>query len=1175
MAGAKIGPGMGKAGREIDTLYRNISASTKKLQSQIATTGTGPGSSTLGEPYPALAVDGTGKITLPFVIGGEYTDKGARLTFGFFVPKGIATLKMSILRDKANPKPVSPANSMQDQINLTAAHGKTLEHEWADITDEESQAGYLTRTFPHQLDFLTTYGVTRLVATVINNGLISLTKNPLTSPYRQTVGPPVVPPIQYVLTSPDGVSVSGTPAKFTTCNQDQTICPGADANITMLVPDNPFATNPKQTRKGIKPLFNFLIPSTLRKVSAEVAICTLKYDTASPPNVIDVVFDSNEILQYEWHVHAKARAAGKFAGRFGHPLDFNTLYALVRVEGQGDNVGGQGIGQIFLPGVDPGAVKNASGTIVFFNTSDLTDVLNPDLGIQDPIIGTKSGNVVNPLAGFEIRSAGVRATTNLRLPASTTEIDIHLRRRGDTAILAHKFIDVPIVNDANGNPMPTQFSVQFPHRLDFLTTYDIVRLIAKGANVGGQDLDVCKQPGFIGIWSDGNIPIDYSSPSIKEPPLQASFNTCDHDGNFGAVGGPLNLLRVASQKRKKAGVRVRLTILIPVGTDRITIKMQATADKATNTDILQDEWVDIEPDVDSLGKAISPQQVTRGFAHLLETGKEYGIVRLIGFGSGVNGTGLGGANPDIYRDPKVQPLVPHTFYDDVGHGSSTVFMNTNNALVFVATGAFSLPSDVAQIPSIPVASEITSSIGGDAAASFVDTSVRVWATNLKGLHGLFGTSIADATNGVTAGAYNWSDLGASDVQVVFNPYKLVGGVDANLDKQKHTVLISLTDVQLLLPYVDIQVPGLSFGQKYRHRNSEAINTDGFSKTKDDAVTVGAAATFRAGGEIDLALINPLSLLLTATLEDPRHSDLNLQYTEPSSNVIFKEIRFYKDIKQKQNGKFRQVVALDVKSNEDYFIPGVHDGVLRNGVSLVEPTATIQHPQAVDIRYLAEIHGYKLDGVKQNPLQIIFPAQPINQSPPIYINTTQETSATDTARPNYSGFNTYGPAPVITAGKKIAKMRVRWKPTGIKARCNLPDVNRASLKYARVFFKFTYSIQSGRAFLSTFSWWNPLTGLVGQRASFDDDNFGVDIGLAAGDFFDPDRPTTTDPGGLDPTLYAALLVSFNAGQPTYMEIEEVFFNNIGTLSVQSFPLNFPFDNTILPTALIDGFAAAGF
>jgi len=182
--------------------------------------------------------------------------------------------------------------------------------------------------------------------------------------------------------------------------------------------------------------------------------------------------------------------------------------------------------------------------------------------------------------------------------------------------------------------------------------------------------------------------------------------------------------------------------------------------------------------------------------------------------------------------------------------------------------------------------------------------------------------------------------------------------------------------------------------------------------------------------------------------------------------------------------------------------------------------------------------------------------------------TDPDSTGDTGRPQWSGFP--APGQMSQPPFLLPRMRVRWKPAGLKVRANLPDLQVLSLKVIRL--QFLFVCQPGM--VSKAIYYNPETGsFQNATPSIFDQEFWIDIGKGINAFFPEERPTITgaqgsatytSTGGLPVSITNDLLSSYNSFGLTYLQVDVAAINNFVPTSEQqssvrlaSTQINFPF------------------
>ncbi len=981
----------------------------------------------------------------PFITSRRRRKRGEFVTMAFSIPANAASLKVIIIADKDNPAMgATPAQ-------ITEGRARVIEGGWDDINDEERAAGVLEREFPTPLDFLTKYGLLRIIAKDENGNAI---KNPADSPF-------LTAPFPYL-----------NNLTFTTCNEDGSDCGGEIAVVIPRPDPNGYVVESEVTNKGVLPTFSFIVPRTARSV--RVRLAKTKQLTASPQRL-------DRTVSYRWEVNPSelttrvglAADERVFKGQFPTPLTFNTEYQTIRVVIEGENVGGRDVDKKFNPDVLPSPATGIAGG-TFTAGASITGT-NADLGIQTPFIDLTVDPTTGLPKGYEFRKRGLRPIMNFKIPAATTSLRCRIIRQED--FNANR-LDLSIedlwedISDAERSSK--LLTRKFGKSLDYVATYHVIRIVAKGDNVGGDDVDTAKVP------SAG-------------PAILATFTTPNEDGVSVTPGGALSFGSPfpLSQRTTKRGVFVKFRLNIPRTMRRVTIKLGATADSNDKSKSL--EYI-IE-DIDDAERATGV--IDREFGHRLDNNTEYGVIRLIGEGENVNAGGVGGANPDIFRNPKIQPTIPLNYVDNGGV-----------ARRFVTGAEISFPG-ATSIPSIPTSADIIiNTLEGDPASPKI--FVRIYASSFRN-GGNAGGTATDVAGGVA-----FRDVGLDAVFAVINP------ATESIDGEKLKPGGPISDANLDKTFVDIEVTGTRAKEMYTWKRSVGTSGD----RRSVAITP-SPISFRAGGDINLSQLT-LSILSAqvADPEDRRSSVLTYQYNIFAQSLLFRNIIVSREI---QRNPPQGYIETDRLTDRDLdtadFTAGLHTKM-----------SIVPHPKKSNVRYKVRITG--LRGSNPAFIEALFPPDGS------FINVGDEPAFTDPDRPLYSP-------------GKSPRMKFRWKPTGLKVRIDLPDLNMNTFKTVKIaFIVVAFNPVSGtqQIYLNPNFPATDGNAFLFSNASVDVNNspFAIEVGQLSDKFFPYDRPNIDGSGegangDVPDTVMNVIRSARNNGGSAYILCEMYIFNRAPVFS----------------------------
>ena len=1051
-----------------------------------------------------------GTSTGATIIGRRRRKKGEFTTLGFFIDSNCTSVTIFYVDDPSNASP----NTVTQIKAIASANRIRID----DITDDERMAGYMTREIG-PLDFLTKFGIVRIVSRNDENGLVATIKDPEDSPYTQV-------PVAYIgVYDTPTTQVSNAFATWSTCDADGLNC-GTIITAVVPRPHPPIAGVPsfivsqKVTSRGVKPTFRIIVPKNTTRVA-------LRLIRADEINSGSMIFE--KAIRDEWEIASQDLSpvdpsvmaepdARVFIGRFGKFLDFNATYNTIRVVCFGENVDAVGGEVVRNPMVSAAVLAN--GTFVAgASVENFNSLLKNDI----PFVSMANGANGLPI-DFILKKRGVKAMFHMLIPDTTKILTARITEvtgAADTpnSTLQDTWDDIVLPEGGNtgqldipSNSAQIRIVRKFGPTLDFNQTYRLKRLVAEGDNIGGPAVDkaVFVAPG------QGMMPVTFTTP--------------DSEGNFNPTGGTLAFVSIVARRFKRNGVFVKMRITIPRGTQRVICKIQNLADQNASdakSKVLEYAFEDIDDAERSAG------QFDREFGIKLDAAipatdstpvqpVTYGVVRLAAFGDNVNASGGGGKNPDVFRVPVANPTYP------IPTGSYLGTFSTTRALGYVANDGVTF----AVCPGQPQLIDLTNAIDNDAPA----VTFRVFASQFR--NGPVSGAFPAGTG--AGGTVTMGDVGAEMAFVVVNR------VGSLTNDNKIVAMAAITDFNST--FVDIEIPGLVEGKRYFIPRVGLIGSGETAKTQ--SANPQTSILFNAGFSIDVTLLQNLGITLVDAL-DTRNSNITFGYTVPiSQNVLARNIILERDV-IKPTGVitgYKEAGRIELKSDKD------------NGVAGVTRTFTLPetHPGSTpagtaQIRYRVTVNPVK-NGT--GPINAIFPTNgtyiPVGQDAGMFM---------DPGRPQF----------VATP----ATMVVKWKPSLLRVKCNLPDTNMLTFVGAKATFYFSADL--GIPFGTRNYFWNPNTNQTTQQSelffpfdypTFRGSPFYVDFGQAFNDSLDPDRPTTTSAGGLPQNIYDDLLQAFNLGRTATMKITVYFLNtfdliNISNSSVAVFrTVNFPFTTFVL-------------
>lgn len=969
----RIGTG-GRVDRELDQLALSIDAQLSQInttmQQMMTTLGAGP----VGAALPA-----TSFIQIPT----KGRNKGVRVSMAFYIDENTTKVKCEII-------------ALKDNVGSDKAkiHAAVLESVWDDITDDERSAKYIIREFSQTLEFNTIYKVTRTVArneggTTAGKVLLPIESD---SPYKNA---PITAFVDRY--NPDR-SGTGLDACFQTGSSEdpgdsKDNCGGAEVGAILPKPDPVlYNVGQKVNSKGVKPLLRFIVHVNTRQLRVAL-IKKDDIDSQSATNAfkdkISHQFDIDK-SQLSFAPLNEGTDARLVTLRFPIALDSGVIYETVLIVSKGDNVGGIGTDEIRNPG--PGLLsvilngEFTAGSAVEGGNANL----RPDMPFVQNLDLLPTPTPDGKPDGYVIKKNGCRALMNFIIPIQTTKLGARIVEKGKpNQILSDDWDDI---SDAERTSDTTfgKCTRQFGPKLDFKTTYQLVRLFADGTGIGIDGQDRARLP-------DG---------ALANPPVAlVEFTTPDEDGTFSS-GTSLDLRFVgvtrAVYKKNGSGVIDTFKIEAPKGTNTITARILKVSDNAPSSGATQAQ-------LDAAKAAIieatftdcSEEIATSGFIErafpikldIVTTPGElnYGVVRLIAEGSNINPSGTGGSNTDIFRNPKTKPVAPFDFKD-----------NGNTIKTFSTAGALSFGN--ATIPAIPVLADLTNSIENDEAK----VSFRVYF------------SATGQGGSGTGGRVTASDIGMPTEAFVICNRAGQAGDTGTVDKQKFSVPIS----DPLAIFADIELEGLKTGKQYYIPRVGITN--GTETKRTSAAIPLTSILFRAGFEIDLTTpTNITAFAITQPLAiDSRSSQVPISYTVAAGkNVLPRNLVVEKDvIKNSVATGYKEFARLELKNDQDNASQGVHNFNVQS-----------THPANTQIRYRATLNPVK-GGAVSSLSPTLFPANGT------YDMTADDPGVTDTGPPHYQN--------------KIANLKCRFRPDAFNINFRLPDQNMFTHLYNVIGLRFS-------------------------------------------------------------------------------------------------------------------------
>lgn len=1128
-----LGPANSALSGNIDELFnenaRNKSK-LRKIQEQVQQMDSGMMGVPSGVVFPSDK----------FLIGRKTTSRGEVPTLEYVLTGTEKNVTVDLIRVVDNPMTGATADAIK------TAKQTRLQFTF-DVSDEERETKLLQRQFRPPLDFLTSYGCTRIKATFISpQGLVGEAVNPSTNPYKTA-------PFPYLKkVPPSGIPAGGLTvledAIFTTCDSTGTNCPNSTQVITGFGPGfamgASFASSFKSKNKGIKANLNFTIPATMEE--ATVVLIPRFADDGSDL-FMQFLNDDKPVdpIRDTFTFTKKERDNGRATRLLNVLLDFNTEYILIRLVGRGDNVGGPDRDIVRLIATDATGIRDLSKNPV------TGDPASARAGFTTPAEGAAPGGGVsqlnqllpdNPwvsaakdangnLIDFDLEEDGVRVTQHYLLPradaqtpSTVTNVKAKIiRQKAYDAGKFDKFLSSEWEEFTPDELSNAKFQREFNQVLKYNRQYRLMQLIAEGSGIGGPGIDKGKNPfpQFPSGSTAGTPPRNLVNPAGME--VIAQFTTPDRNGNFPTAGqGGLSFVGIVGRRPKKTGVLVKPKINVPTGTESVLMRIKSRSDNTIVAHTFDD--LDLFPRTDGQPGSFFQEE----FGQRLDANTTYDVIRLIATGPGINITGSG--DPNQVKNPVVK-----------GSPASIGSFSTASSIGFFSTDG----ATQAQTPAAPIQSDITTSLVADAAKSLV----TVWASQFRGTvppsNFPLGTSVANAGAGVAAGAVNFGDTGADTAGVLVDRATDASGTG------KIPFSLPLTD--LTVPFVQLELSGLTPLERYQLKNAFISGGGDMLKTPP-----AANIFFRAGTSIDLQdlLVLPPPLVPAGSTKKfaitalAKNGDgdivATVAYNEPATPVVIRNIRIFKFIVGKST------VMKEIAGSPR---------ILRDDQS----------------NFTAGVHTFDFDFHVPSAVQVILTAQltalqggvPTTLTDTLTFNSDALPGLTDPGRPQYSGFRTDGGS--NASPFRVPNLRLRWRPTLIRVRLNKPDVNMLSFDRIICYFLFQGSVDNGPAGIRQFVYYyNPDTD---QFFSFIADPFltpdsdggiGLDLGGAASDTFGVNRPDAASAG---PDFPTQIYNDVKAGSGTFtarlyiLNRSTTASNIIGglpnALIVESAPLFFPF------------------
>lgn len=1075
------GPPTSTLSADLDQLYRNqggLKNKIRKLEQAADMAGNAVMPPSSGIVFPSDR----------FLIDRKTTNRGEVPTLEYVLTGTEKNVTVDLIRVDDNPMTGATAEAIkkakQTRLQFTF-----------DVSDEERETKLLQRQFRPPLEFLTSYGCTRIKATFISpQGLVGEAVNPSVNPYKSA-------PFPYLKkVPPAGIPMGGLPvlqdAIFTTCDSTGTNCPNSTQIITGFGPGfamgAAFASSFKAKNKGIKANLNFTIPETMD--SASVMLIP-RFDDSVPPNDLFMQFLNDDkpvdTIEDTFTFTKKERMNKKATRLLNVLLDFNREYVLIKLVGRGDNVGGPDRDIVRLIATDATGIRDLSKTPV------TGDDASARAGFTTPAEGQAPGGGVseirqllpdNPwvevtkdaggnLIAFDLEEDGVRVTQRYLLPrpdaltpSTVTRVQAKIiRQKAYDAGRYNRFLSSEWEEFSPSELSEAKFQREFNQVLKYNRQYRLMQLIADGSGVGGVGIDKGKNPfpQFPAGSTAGTPPNNLRNPQGAE--VIATFFTPDRNGNFPNAGqGGLSFVGIVGRRPKKTGILVKAKINVPTGTESVLMRIKSRTDNTIVAHTFDD--IDLMPRTDGQPGSFFQEE----FGQRLDANTTYDVIRLVATGPGINITGNG--DPNIVRAPVVK-----------GSPASIGFFSTASSIGYFSTDG----TQQAQTPAAPIQSDITSVLVMDESKSQVTVHASQFRATIPPPAFPPGTG--------TNGAVNFADVGADTAGATLDRAADAAG------SGKISVPFSIAD--LTQPFVTFELPGLVPLERYQLKNVFLLG--GGDRIQTIPVT---PIFFRAGASIDLAdlLFLPApnatkKFAITGVFKTAGDEIVaTVAYREPATPVVIRNIRLFKFVVGKSTTT-REIAGSPriLREDQTNFTPGLHTFDFDFKV-----------PASSTVTLTAQLTALA-GGV------------PSTLTDTLTVNTDALPGLTDPGRPQFSGRRT--DLGSNASPFKQVDMKVRWRSTGIRVRMNKPDVNMLSFDRNILFFCFKGSRTVNGLFDQFFYYYNPNSDALSARFFSDpflspitDSTFAVDIGQAAGDFFAVNRPNATAGDDIPAALYADLL-----------------------------------------------------
>lgn len=316
---------------------------------------------------------------------------------------------------------------------------------------------------------------------------------------------------------------------------------------------------------------------------------------------------------------------------------------------------------------------------------------------------------------------------------------------------------------------------------------------------------------------------------------------------------------------------------------------------------------------------------------------------------------------------------------------------------------------------------------------------------------------------------------------------------------------ALTDTQLGAAFVNIECAGLRVGHKYHWVKNILRSPEG-----DRAVATGDVAFI--AGNYDSTLTDITGLAITFTPQDSRHTLVTVQFTQPATPVFLRKIRLYESQSAVANDTLKIVDRINAIDDL------ATDGTSYNSSGLKKGTFIVKHKRP------------------PNTVTYQFDLLAVGNDTPLASPTATEvvSDAEDSGPPSYSGCPT-DPTP-------CANMKLRWKPSHLRAHIRKPDLNMVTFDRIKVRYQIK-GLNGGVNYV-----WNPDDGtfntglgdVLPDTSVYNDTQFTADLGQATQAVTNADRPDTANPGAEFPSgAYSALVPG-----TSYVEITYYVYNDFG-------------------------------